>query len=79
MRCGQGYWLLHLRADLAKIPISILIMLGKKDKIYSLNLAEQMKASLLNSQFEVFKNIGHSLFPEKTQEFNTELIKFARE
>jgi len=66
-----------LRADLAKITIPTLIMHGKKDKICSFDLAEQMKASLLNSHLVVFENSGHSLFLEETQKFNTELIKFA--
>ena len=66
-----------LRADLAKITIPTLIMHGKKDKICSFDLAEQMKAILLNSHLVVFENSGHSLFLEETQKFNNELIKFA--
>ena len=66
-----------LRADLAKITIPTLIMHGKKDKICSFDLAEQMKASILNSHLVVFENSGHSLFLEETQKFNAELIKFA--
>jgi Predicted hydrolases or acyltransferases (alpha/beta hydrolase superfamily) len=66
-----------LRADLAKITIPTLILHGKKDKICSFDLAEQMKASLLNSHLVVFENSGHSLFLEETQKFNSELIKFA--
>jgi pimeloyl-ACP methyl ester carboxylesterase len=66
-----------LRADLAEITIPTLIMHGKKDKICSFDLAEQMKASLLNSHLVVFENSGHSLFLEETQKFNSELIKFA--
>ena len=50
---------------------------GKKDKICSFDLAEQMKASLLNSQLVVFENSGHSMFLEETNKFNEELIKFA--
>ena len=52
---------------------------GKKDKICSFDLAEQMKASLVNSHLVVFENSGHSLFLEETQKFNMELIKFARQ
>ena len=66
-----------LRADLAEITIPTLILHGKKDKICSFDLAEQMKASLLNSHLVVFENSGHSLFLEETQKFNSELIKFA--
>jgi non-heme chloroperoxidase len=66
-----------LRADLAKITIPTLIMHGKKDKICSFDLAEQMKASILNSHLVAFENSGHSLFLEETQKFNAELIKFA--
>ena len=66
-----------LRADLAKITIPTLIMHGKKDKICSFDLAEQMKARILNSHLVVFENSGHSLFLEETQKFNKELIKFA--
>jgi len=66
-----------LRADLAKITIPTLIMHGKKDKICSFDLAEQMKASILNSHLVVFENSGHSLFLEETHKFNEELIKFA--
>jgi pimeloyl-ACP methyl ester carboxylesterase len=66
-----------LRADLAKITIPTLILHGRKDKICSFELAEKMKASILNSHLVVFENSGHSLFLEETQKFNSELIKFA--
>ena len=66
-----------LRADLTKITVPTLILHGKKDKICSFDLAEQMKASILNSHLVVFENSGHSLFLEETQKFNSELIKFA--
>ena len=66
-----------LRPDLAKITIPTLILHGKKDKICSFDLAEQMKARILNSHLVVFENSGHSLFLEETQKFNSELIKFA--
>jgi len=66
-----------LRADLAEITIPTLILHGKKDKICSFDLAEQLKASILNSHLVVFENSGHSLFLEETQKFNSELIKFA--
>jgi len=66
-----------LRADLAEITIPTLIMHGKKDKICSFDLAEQMKARILNSHLVVFENSGHSLFLEETQKFNSEMIKFA--
>lgn len=66
-----------LRPDLAKIKIPTLIMHGKKDKICSFDLAEQMKAGIANSQIVAFEKSGHSLFLEETEKFNTELIKFA--
>lgn len=68
-----------LRADLAKIEIPTLIMHGKKDKICSFDLAEQMKAGIAKSHIVAFENSGHSLFLEETQKFNAELIKFAKE
>lgn len=67
-----------LRADLAKIKIPTLIMHGKKDKICSFVLAEQMKAGIENSHIVVFENSGHSLFLEETQKFNAELVNFAK-
>jgi len=66
-----------LRSDLAKITIPTLILHGKKDKICSFDLAEQMKAGIANSHLVAFENSGHSLFLEETHKFNTELIKFA--
>ncbi len=66
-----------LRSDLAKITIPTVIMHGKKDKICSFDLAEQMKAGISNSQIVAFENSGHSLFLEERQKFNAELIKFA--
>lgn len=66
-----------LRADIAKITIPTLILHGKKDKICSFDLANQMKAGIQNSQLVVFENSGHSLFLEETEKFNRELIKFA--
>jgi pimeloyl-ACP methyl ester carboxylesterase len=66
-----------LRKDLMKIKIPTLIMHGKKDKICSFDLAEQMKAGISGSQLIPFENSGHSLFLEETRKFNTALIKFA--
>jgi len=66
-----------LRSDLAKITIPTVIMHGKKDKICSFDLAEQMQAGISNSHIIAFENSGHSLFLEETHKFNTELIKFA--
>jgi len=68
-----------LRPDLAKISIPTVIMHGKKDKICSFDLAEQLKAGISNSHIIPFDNSGHSLFLEETQKFNAELIKFAKE
>jgi pimeloyl-ACP methyl ester carboxylesterase len=66
-----------LRKDLARIKIPTVIMHGKKDKICSFDLAEQMKAGISKSHIVAFENSGHSLFLEETQKFNAELIKFA--
>jgi non-heme chloroperoxidase len=67
-----------LRDDLAKIKIPTLIMHGRKDKICSFDLAEQMKAMITNSQLIAFEKSGHSLFLEETRKFNSELIRFAK-
>jgi non-heme chloroperoxidase len=66
-----------LRSDMAKITIPTLIMHGKKDKICSFDLAEQMKSEISSSQLVTFENSGHSLFLEETHKFNAELIRFA--
>ena len=66
-----------LRKDLARIKIPTVIMHGKKDKICSFDLAEQMNAGISKSHIVAFENSGHSLFLEETQKFNAELIKFA--
>jgi non-heme chloroperoxidase len=66
-----------LRKDLQKISIPTLIMHGRKDKICSYDLAEQMKSLLSDSRIIAFENSGHSLFLEETRKFNNELIKFA--
>ena len=68
-----------LRNDLKKIKIPTLIMHGKKDKICSFDLAEQMKAGISDSGIIAFENSGHSLFLEETKKFNAELIRFARD
>ncbi|PKP35119.1 MAG: alpha/beta hydrolase [Bacteroidetes bacterium HGW-Bacteroidetes-17] len=67
-----------LRSDMKKINIPTLIMHGKKDKICSFELAEQMNAGIKNSHIVVFENSGHSMFLEETDKFNSELIKFAK-
>ena len=67
-----------LRPDLAKIAIPTLIIHGKKDKICSFDLAEQMKAGIKNSHIVAFENSGHSMFLEEILKFNAELIKFAQ-
>ena len=66
-----------LRPDMKKIKIPTLIIHGKKDKICSFDLAEQMKSGIQNSQLIAFDNCGHSMFLEETSKFNKELIKFA--
>ena len=68
-----------LRSDLVKILIPTVIMHGKKDKICSFDLAEQMKIGIAHSHIIAFENSGHSLFLEETKKFNSELIKFAGE
>jgi len=68
-----------LRNDLKKINIPTLIMHGKKDKICSFDLAEQMKDAISDSRLVTFEHSGHSMFLEETQKFNSELIKFAKE
>jgi non-heme chloroperoxidase len=66
-----------LRGDMAKIKMPTLIMHGKKDKICSFDLAEQMNTGIANSELVAFEKTGHSLFLEETQKFNKELLKFA--
>lgn len=66
-----------LRKDMAKIKIPTLIMHGKKDKVCSFDLAEQLKAGISDSQLIAFAKSGHSLFLEEMKKFNTELVKFA--
>jgi pimeloyl-ACP methyl ester carboxylesterase len=65
-----------LRSDLPKIKIPTLIMHGKKDKICSFDLAEQMKAGISGSYIVSFEKSGHSLFLEEMHKFNSELIRF---
>jgi len=66
-----------LRSDLASIKMPTVIMHGKKDKICSFDLAEQMKIRIAGSFIVPFEMSGHSLFLEETAKFNDELIKFA--
>lgn len=66
-----------LRSDLSAIMIPTQIMHGKKDKICSFDLADQMKSSIAGSTLIAFEKSGHSLFLEETAKFNEELIKFA--
>ena len=66
-----------LRPDLEKITLPTAIMHGKKDKICSFDLAEQMKARIKDSHIVAFEKSGHSLFLEEMDKFNSELIKFA--
>jgi len=65
-----------LRSDMKKIKIPTLILHGKKDKICSFDLAEQMQAEISNSQLITFEKSGHSLFLEETEKFNAAIIKF---
>ncbi|MCX6270936.1 MAG: alpha/beta hydrolase [Bacteroidetes bacterium] len=67
-----------LRGDLGKIAIPTMILHGKKDKICSFALAEQMQTGILNSHVISFENSGHSLFLEERQKFNSALIEFAK-
>jgi pimeloyl-ACP methyl ester carboxylesterase len=66
-----------LRKDVEKIKIPTVILHGKKDKICSFELAEQMNARISDSQLVAFEKSGHGLFLEETPKFNDELIKFA--
>jgi pimeloyl-ACP methyl ester carboxylesterase len=67
-----------LRSDLEKIAIPTMIMHGKKDKVCSFDLTEQMKAGIADSHIVAFEKSGHSLFLEETAKFNEELIKFSK-
>jgi len=67
-----------LRPDMEKITIPTLIMHGKKDKICSFDLAEQMKAGIKDSHIVAFEKSGHSMFLEEMDKFNSELMKFAK-
>jgi len=67
-----------LRDDMRDVSVPTLIMHGKKDKICSFELAEQMKAGISNSHLIAFENSGHCLFLEETKKFNEELIDFAK-
>jgi non-heme chloroperoxidase len=67
-----------LRKDMAKIKIPTLIMHGKKDKICSFDLADQMKTGISDSRIVAFEHSGHSMFLEEIPKFNAELIKFAK-
>lgn len=68
-----------LREELPKITIPTLIMHGKKDKICSFDMAEQLRLGIINSRVVPFEESGHALFLEETAKFNRELIKFAKE
>jgi pimeloyl-ACP methyl ester carboxylesterase len=63
--------------DLRKDLIPMLIMHGKKDKICSFNLAEQMKAGISDAELIPFENSGHRMFLEETAKVNAALVKFA--
>lgn len=67
-----------LRGDLAKITVPTIIMHGKKDKICSFDLAEQMHAGIKDSKLVAFKKSGHSLFLEETKKFNDLLMEFSK-
>jgi pimeloyl-ACP methyl ester carboxylesterase len=66
-----------LREEMAKIKMPTLILHGRKDKICSFALAEQMNVGIAQAQLVIFEKSGHSLFLEETKKFNDELIKFA--
>ena len=66
-----------LRGDLDKITVPTIIMHGKKDKVCSFDLAEQLHAGIKNSQLVAFQNSGHSMFLEEKQKFNNLLVKFS--
>ncbi len=78
-RCLMALRDTDLRLDMAEIKMPVLILHGKKDKICSFALAEQMAARLWDSQLIAFEESGHSLFLEETLKFNTELVKFSKE
>ena len=67
-----------LREDLKKIKIPTLILQGRKDKICSYQMAEELVKGIGKSKLVVFENSGHALFLEETEKFNSELIKFAK-
>ncbi|MFO7867861.1 MAG: alpha/beta hydrolase [Bacteroidales bacterium] len=67
-----------LRSDLEKITIPTVIMHGKKDKICSFDLAEQMQIGIPHSKLIPFEKSGHSIFLEEKDSFNSALIQFAR-
>lgn len=65
-----------LRKEVSKIGIPTLIMHGKKDKICSFEMAEQLKQAIPSSVLIPFEESGHVLFLEEIEKFNSELLKF---
>ena len=65
-----------LRADLKKIKIPTLILHGKLDKICSYDLAQQMQLGIAGSKLVALEKIGHALFIEEPEKFNSALISF---
>jgi non-heme chloroperoxidase len=67
-----------LRKDMAAIKVPTLILHGRKDKICSFALAEQMLAGIEGSKLIAFEKSGHSLFLEETDKFNAALVAFCK-
>lgn len=79
MQCLMALRDTDLRAELKDIQLPTVILHGKKDKICSFDLAEQMKLGIPHASLVVFEQSGHSLFLEEKDKFNAALIEFARE
>lgn len=67
-----------LRSDMANIHMPTLILHGRKDKICSFDLAEQMLAGIEGAKLIAFEHSGHSLFLEETDKFNAALVAFGK-
>lgn len=67
-----------LRGELAGITVPTAIFHGKKDKICTYELGEEMEKQIPNSVLVPFKDSGHGINVDEPERFNNELLSFLR-
>ncbi len=75
----QALLLYDAREYAPKMGAKTLIVIGKEDPIINLQLGIAMHQKITDSKLEIFEQVGHVVFAEEPEKFNTIVRNFLQE